>query len=80
MVVQVNSGERENRGLAENIASLKSEKESLETALYDLQQTATKLEARKEALEAENQELLLSKEALDCGSTARAQGKGDRGG
>lgn len=64
LVVQVNSSERENRGLAENIASLKSEKESLETALYDLQQTATKLEARKEALEAENQELLLSKEAL----------------
>ena len=43
---------------------MKSEKESLETALYELQQTATKLEARKEALEAENQELLLAKEAL----------------
>ena len=45
-------------------ASLKSDKESLETALYEMQQTAGKLEVRKEQLEGENQELKLAKEAL----------------
>lgn len=45
-------------------ASLKSDKESLETALYEIQQTAGKLETRKEQLEGENQELKLAKEAL----------------
>ena len=43
---------------------MKSDKESLETALYEMQQTAGKLEARKEQLEGENQELKLAKEAL----------------
>ena len=64
LTVQVSSGERENRVLAENIASLKSDKESLETALYETQQNVAKLESRKEALEAENQEITLAKEAL----------------
>lgn len=64
LTVQVTSGERENRVLAENMASLKSDKESLETALYETQQTLAKLESRKEALEAENQEITLAKEAL----------------
>ena len=45
-------------------ASLKSDKESLETALYEMQQTAGKLETRKEQLEGESQELRLAKEAL----------------
>lgn len=64
LTVQVTSGERENRVMAENIASLKSDKESLETALYESQQTLSKLESRKEALENENQEIALAKEAL----------------
>ena len=64
LTVQVTSGERENRVLAENIASLKSDRESLETALYEAQQTMAKLESRKEALESENQEITLAKEAL----------------
>lgn len=64
LTVQITSGERENRVLAENIASLKSDKESLETALYETQQTMAKLESRKEALEAENQEITMAKEAL----------------
>ena len=46
------------------IASLNSDKDSLETALYELQQTAAKLENRKEQLEAEVQELQLAKEAI----------------
>ena len=43
---------------------MKSDKESLETALYEIQQTAGKLETRKEQLEGESQELRLAKEAL----------------
>ena len=46
------------------IAALNSDKDSLETALYELQQTAAKLENRKEQLEAEVQELQLAKEAV----------------
>lgn len=64
LTVQVSSGERENRVLAENIASLKSDKESLETALYETQQNLAKIELRKEALEVENQEINLAKEAI----------------
>ncbi len=64
LTVQVTSSERENRVLAENIASLKSDRESLETTLYETQQTLAKLESRKEALEAENHEINLAKEAL----------------
>ena len=50
--------------LLQVIAALNSDKESLESALYELQQTAAKLENRKEQLEAEVQELQLAKEAL----------------
>ena len=41
---------------------MKSDKESLESALYEAQQQVAQLEARKEQLEAENQELLIRKE------------------
>lgn len=44
-------------------ASLKTDKESLESALYEAQQQVAQLEARREQLEAENQELLLRKES-----------------
>ena len=46
------------------IASLKSEKESLETTLYESQQLNAQLDTRKEQLEGENQELILKKENL----------------
>jgi hypothetical protein len=41
---------------------LKSDKECLESSLYEAQQQVAQLEARKEQLEAENQELLIKKE------------------
>ena len=46
------------------IASLKSDKEGLESALYESQQLCAGLESRKEQLEGENQELILRKENL----------------
>lgn len=61
-VVDLTAAERENRKFAEVNASLKSEKEALEGALYEAQQLVAQLEARKEQLEAENQELLIRKE------------------
>ena len=46
------------------IASLKSDKESLESTLYEAQQLNAQLDTRKEQLEGENQELILKKENL----------------
>lgn len=61
-VVDLTAAERENRKFAEVNASLKSDKEALEGSLYEAQQLVAQLEARKEQLEAENQELLIRKE------------------
>ena len=44
---------------------MKSDKDSLETALYETQQLNAQLENRKEQLEGENQELILKKENLN---------------
>ena len=46
------------------IAGLKSDKSSLDSALYEQQQVSANLETKKEQLEGENQELILKKEAL----------------
>ena len=46
------------------MASLKSDKDALETTLYEAQQLNAQLETRKEQLEGENQELILKKENL----------------
>ena len=62
LCVELTSCERENRKQTEINASLKSDKECLESALYEAQQQVAQLEARKEQLEAENQELLIRKE------------------
>lgn len=56
--------ERENRQQSEVISSLRSEKDSLESALYESQQSESQLNVRKEQLEGENQELILRKENL----------------
>lgn len=50
--------------LFQTIASLRSDKSSLDSALYEQQQVSANLETRKEQLEGENQELILKKEAL----------------
>uniref|UniRef100_K7FZ16 Ciliary rootlet coiled-coil, rootletin n=1 Tax=Pelodiscus sinensis TaxID=13735 RepID=K7FZ16_PELSI len=42
----------------------RSEKDALETSLFDLQQQLAQLDARKEQLEAESQNLLLAKETM----------------
>jgi cell division protein FtsB len=47
-------------------ASLKADKEGLESALYEAQQQVAQLESRKEQLEAENQELLIRKESTQA--------------
>ncbi len=46
------------------IASLKSDKDALETTLYETQQLNAQLETRKDQLEGENQEIILKKENL----------------
>lgn len=62
--LQVTATERENRQQSEVIASLHSEKDQLEGALYEAQQTVVQLEIRKAQLEGENQELIVRKENL----------------
>ena len=52
------------RQQSEVVASLKSDKDALETTLYEAQQLNAQLETRKEQLEGENQELILKKENL----------------
>jgi hypothetical protein len=63
-VVQVTATERENRQQSELISGLRSDKESLETNLYEVQQANAALDTRREQLEGENQELLIRKENL----------------
>lgn len=70
LVVQVTATERENRMQSESVASLTSEKDQLEAALYEAQQSVQMLEVRKSQLEGENQELIVRKENL--------QGQGHR--
>ena len=56
--------ERENRQQSEIIAAVKTDKDALETHLYETQQISAALDNRKEQLEGENQELILKKENL----------------
>lgn len=62
--VQCKALEREAREQANVIASQKSEKEQLESGLYEAQQLIEQLDTRKCQLEGENQELLIRKEQL----------------
>merc|ERR1739838_1246683 len=64
LAVACNAFEAENRQLAEIIAGLRSEKEGLETSVFETQQSLTLLENKKESLEAENQKHEREKEAL----------------
>lgn len=66
LIVQVTDTERENRHQSEVISSLKADKDSLESALYEVQEQFRQLEVRKEQLEGENQELIIRKENLQC--------------
>jgi len=51
LMVEKSSAERSNRTLSEELAVLKSDKESLETGLYEQQQIGNQLEAKKTSLE-----------------------------
>ena len=58
------AAQREALDMTAAIASLRSDKDALESALYDAQQLNAQLDTRKEQLEGENQELILKKENL----------------
>ena len=70
--------ERDNQQHSEHIAALKADKDALETGLYESQQLCSQLEARKEQLEGENQELIVKKEALQQ-EMARTRQEADTG-
>lgn len=64
LTVQVTGFERSQKTLSEGNAALKSDKDALESAVYELQQVLAKLETRKEQLEVENHQANLAREAL----------------
>ena len=57
-MVEKSSAERGNRTLSEELAVLKSDKESLETGLYEQQQIGQQLEGKKTSLEQDIQVIL----------------------
>uniref|UniRef100_A0A3P9BZZ5 Ciliary rootlet coiled-coil, rootletin n=1 Tax=Maylandia zebra TaxID=106582 RepID=A0A3P9BZZ5_9CICH len=57
LVVQLTASERENAMLSEELAAFRSERESLETSLFEVQQQLVQVETRREQLETENQTL-----------------------
>ena len=58
-MVEKSSAERGNRTLSEELAVLKSDKESLETGLYEQQQIGQQLEGKKTSLEQDIQVILV---------------------
>uniref|UniRef100_A0A7N4PG49 Ciliary rootlet coiled-coil, rootletin n=1 Tax=Sarcophilus harrisii TaxID=9305 RepID=A0A7N4PG49_SARHA len=64
LLVQLTASERENRSLTEEVAGLRSEKDTLETSLFEAHRQLSQMEARREQLEADVQGLLLAKETL----------------
>lgn len=57
LVVQLTASERENMMLSEELAAHRSECESLETSLFEVQQQLVKVESRREQLETEIKDL-----------------------
>ena len=58
-MVEKSSAERGNRTLSEELAVLKSDKELLETGLYEQQQIGQQLEGKKTSLEQDIQVILV---------------------
>ncbi|XP_058802315.1 rootletin [Phymastichus coffea] len=58
------SNDKEIQGLIELLSSLRSEKEALETALFDTTSNLEDTHAKRQQLEKENQELLIKQESL----------------
>ncbi|XP_065072928.1 rootletin isoform X2 [Ochlerotatus camptorhynchus] len=61
--VVIEGHEKELQRLQEQLASLRSEKDSLEAVLFDTNTSLEEAEARKDALERENQDLLIKQES-----------------
>ncbi|XP_055612940.1 rootletin isoform X2 [Uranotaenia lowii] len=61
--VIIEGHEKELQRLQEQLASLRSEKESLEAVLFDTNTSLEEAEAKKDALERENQDLLIKQES-----------------
>ncbi|XP_058060907.1 rootletin isoform X1 [Anopheles bellator] len=61
--VTIEGHEKELQRLQEQLASLRSEKESLEAVLFDTNTSLEESEAKKEVLERENQDLLIKQES-----------------
>ena len=61
---QMTATERENRQQSEMLSAYAADKDNLESALYESQQTVRELEVRRAQLEGENQELIVKKENL----------------
>ncbi|XP_062565905.1 rootletin isoform X1 [Armigeres subalbatus] len=61
--VVIEGHEKELQRLQEQLASLRSEKDSLESVLFDTNTSLEEAEARKDALERENQDLLIKQES-----------------
>uniref|UniRef100_A0A8C7GH56 Ciliary rootlet coiled-coil, rootletin n=1 Tax=Oncorhynchus kisutch TaxID=8019 RepID=A0A8C7GH56_ONCKI len=59
LVVQLTASERENTNLTEELATFRSEREALETSLFEEQQQLVQLESGREQLETEIQSLRL---------------------
>lgn len=65
-MVEKSSAERGNRTLSEELAVLKSDKESLETGLYEQQQIGQQLEGKKTSLEQDIQVILVYHKPVIC--------------
>ena len=65
-MVEKSSAERGNRTLSEELAVLKSDKESLETGLYEQQQIGQQLESKKTSLEQDIQVFLVYHKTAIC--------------
>ncbi|XP_053659814.1 rootletin [Anopheles marshallii] len=61
--VTIEGHEKELQRLQEQLASIRSEKESLEAVLFDTNTSLEEAEAKKDALERENQDLLIKQES-----------------
>ncbi|ETE72955.1 Rootletin, partial [Ophiophagus hannah] len=64
LAVELTAMQRQKKLLTEETDTLRMEKESLETSLFEAQELTAQLEARKEQLEGENQGIGLSRKAL----------------
>ncbi|MEQ2179070.1 hypothetical protein GOODEAATRI_020816, partial [Goodea atripinnis] len=78
LVVQLTASERENSVLSEELAAFRSERESLETSLFEVQQQLAQVESRRDQLETENQTLRVRCETAIDGENTLAQAEREK--